>query len=132
MAVDKTIAKLRAILSDCPWLLDSKNIVHVPFKDPNAPKDNPSQTLPGVTWPELNELLDYASDLDKSVAEETGTAHAEGALDTNPAGDNIAIYLMGNGSQYYTMARFAAHAQRMPVGGNLFHHAIEMLLKGGL
>jgi hypothetical protein len=51
---------------------------------------------------------------------------------TNPAGDNISIFFMENGSQYYTMARFAAHAQRMPVGGNLFHHAVEMLLKGGL
>jgi hypothetical protein len=51
---------------------------------------------------------------------------------TNPAGDNISIYFMENGSQYYTMARFAAHAQKMPVGGNLFHHAVEMLLKGGL
>jgi hypothetical protein len=63
MEVHETIAKFRAMLSDCPWLLESKNIIHVPFKDPNAPKDKPSQTLPGVTWPELNELLDYAADL---------------------------------------------------------------------
>jgi hypothetical protein len=61
MAVQETIAKFRAMLSDCPWLLESKNIVHMPFKDPNAPKDKPSQTLSGVTWPELNELLDYAA-----------------------------------------------------------------------
>jgi hypothetical protein len=64
MAVQETITKFRAMLSDCPWLLGSKNIVDMPFKDPNAPKDKPSQTLPSVTWPELNELLDYAADLD--------------------------------------------------------------------
>jgi hypothetical protein len=51
---------------------------------------------------------------------------------TNSAGENIAIYFMQTGSQYYTMARFAMHAQCMPVCGNLFHHAVEMLLKGGL
>jgi hypothetical protein len=131
MAVDETIAKFRAMLSDCPWLLKSTNIVHVPFKDPNAPKDKPSRTLPGVTWPELNELLDYASDRDRSVGEEDVAAvPAEG--ESAPAGESVSTYFMQNGSQYYTMARFAAHAQRMPVGGNLFHHAVEMLLKGGL
>jgi hypothetical protein len=51
---------------------------------------------------------------------------------TEPAGDIIASYLVANGSQYYTVARFAMHAQCMPVCGNLFHHAVEMLLKGGL
>jgi hypothetical protein len=39
---------------------------------------------------------------------------------------------METGGQYYTTARFAMHAQCMPVCGNLFHHAVEMLLKGGL
>ena len=37
-----------------------------------------------------------------------------------------------NACQYYATARFAMHAQCMPVCGNLFHHAVEMLLKGGL
>ena len=50
----------------------------------------------------------------------------------NSAGDTIATYCMQTGSQYYTMARFAMHAQCVPVCGNLFHHAVEMLLKGGL
>ncbi len=49
-----------------------------------------------------------------------------------PAGDNIAIYFMQTGSQSYAVARFAMHAQRIAVCGNLFHHAVEMLLKGGL
>ena len=49
-----------------------------------------------------------------------------------PAGENISLYLMANGSQYYTTARFAMHSQCMPVCGNLFHHAVEMLLKGAL
>jgi hypothetical protein len=42
------------------------------------------------------------------------------------------MIFMETGSQYYTTARFAMHAQCMPVCGNLFHHAVEMLLKGGL
>lgn len=51
---------------------------------------------------------------------------------TEPAGDLIASYFWMTGSQYYTVARFAMHAQCMPVCGNLFHHAVEMLLKGAL
>lgn len=39
---------------------------------------------------------------------------------------------MGNACQYYATARFAMHAQLAPVVGNLFHHAVEMALKGGL
>lgn len=34
--------------------------------------------------------------------------------------------------QYYVAARFAMHAQVMPVTGNLFQLAVEMSLKGGL
>jgi hypothetical protein len=34
--------------------------------------------------------------------------------------------------QYYVTARFAMHAECMPVCGNLFHHAVEMFLKAGL
>jgi hypothetical protein len=33
---------------------------------------------------------------------------------------------------YYVAARFAAFARLNPVAGNLFHHAIEMYLKGAL
>jgi hypothetical protein len=36
------------------------------------------------------------------------------------------------GVQYYAAARFAAFAWLIPVSGNLFHHAIEMFLKGHL
>jgi hypothetical protein len=39
---------------------------------------------------------------------------------------------VGNACQYCVAARFLLHAQRIPVCGNLFHHAVEMLLKGGL
>ncbi len=39
---------------------------------------------------------------------------------------------MGNACQYYAAARFAMHAQCLPVCGNLFHHTVEMILKGGL
>ena len=34
--------------------------------------------------------------------------------------------------QYYVAARFGASAVLLPVAGNLFHHAIEMFLKGEL
>jgi hypothetical protein len=52
---------------------------------------------------------------------------------TEPAGESTtSLCLMENGSQYYTAARFATHAGCMPVAGNLFHHAVEFLLKGGL
>jgi hypothetical protein len=37
-----------------------------------------------------------------------------------------------NAYQYYAAARFAVHAQSLPVCGTLFHHAIEMALKAGL
>ena len=37
-----------------------------------------------------------------------------------------------NACQYYATARFAMHAKCMPVMGILFHHTVEMLLKGGL
>ena len=43
-----------------------------------------------------------------------------------------AVIFMEYGCQYYATAKFAMHAQRFPVCGNLFHHAIEMALKGGL
>jgi len=36
------------------------------------------------------------------------------------------------GAQYYVAARASTHAQLLPVPGNLFHHAIELLLKGHL
>jgi len=36
------------------------------------------------------------------------------------------------GLQYYASARFAAFGHFAPISGNLFHHSVEMLLKGGL
>ena len=39
---------------------------------------------------------------------------------------------MNSACQYYATARFAMHAQCMPVCGNLFHHTVEMFLKAGL
>jgi hypothetical protein len=36
------------------------------------------------------------------------------------------------GTQYYIAARLAARAQLAPIHGNLFHHAVEMYLKGAL
>ncbi len=36
------------------------------------------------------------------------------------------------GTSYYVSGRFAHYANEVPVAGNLFHHAVEMLLKGCL
>ncbi len=41
-------------------------------------------------------------------------------------------HFIENGIDYYVAARFAARAQLMPVCGNIYHHAVEMLLKGHL
>lgn len=41
-------------------------------------------------------------------------------------------YFVSCGCEYYATARFAIHAQRSWVCGNLFHHAVENLLKAGL
>jgi hypothetical protein len=46
--------------------------------------------------------------------------------------DRHAELFMSSACQYYAAARFAMHAQCMPVCGNLFHHTVEMILKGGL
>src|SRR5262249_38170155 len=52
------------------------------------------------------------------------------SMTTDP--DRHASLFIGNACQYYATARFAMHAQCIPVCGNLFHHAVEMLVKGGL
>jgi hypothetical protein len=46
--------------------------------------------------------------------------------------DRHAILFIQHACQYYAAARFAMHAQCTPVCGILFHHTVEMLLKGGL
>jgi hypothetical protein len=49
------------------------------------------------------------------------------------ASDNdLSCIFVGNACQYYVAARLAMRAQCVPVTGTLFHHAVEMLLKGGL
>ena len=49
-----------------------------------------------------------------------------------PPADRLIDEFFRCGSQYYVSGRYAVHAALMPVGGNLHHHAIEMLLKGVL
>ena len=51
---------------------------------------------------------------------------------TNEIDDFNWDYFVKSGCEYYATARFAMHAQRSYVCGNLFHHAVEMLLKGEL
>jgi HEPN domain-containing protein len=43
-----------------------------------------------------------------------------------------AHFFVRSGYEYYANARFAMHAQSSYVCGNLFHHAVEMLLKANL
>jgi hypothetical protein len=43
-----------------------------------------------------------------------------------------AHFFVRSGYEYYANARFAMHAQSSYVCGNLFHHAVEMLLKADL
>lgn len=44
--------------------------------------------------------------------------------------DKISDAFLVLGSQYYTLARYCADRQYLPVSVTLFHHAVEMLLKG--
>ena len=46
--------------------------------------------------------------------------------------DRYASIFVENGCQYYAAARFAMRVALLPVMGNLFHHAVEQFLKGGL
>jgi hypothetical protein len=46
--------------------------------------------------------------------------------------DRIRVEFFHLAFQYFIAARFAASARLMPVVGTLFHHAIEMFLKGEL
>ncbi|HVO66243.1 MAG TPA: hypothetical protein VMT12_07160 [Syntrophales bacterium] len=41
-------------------------------------------------------------------------------------------FFFDHATQYYVVARFSAFSGLLPVSGNLFHHAIEMYLKGYL
>jgi hypothetical protein len=45
---------------------------------------------------------------------------------------DYAGFFVRSGYEYYANARFAMHAQSSYVCGNLFHHAVEMLLKADL
>jgi hypothetical protein len=51
---------------------------------------------------------------------------------SSPNGSFYADSFAKSGCEYYTVARFAMHAGQPYVCGNLFHHAVEMLLKAGL
>jgi hypothetical protein len=46
--------------------------------------------------------------------------------------ERIDIEFMKLGVDYYVAGRCMARAQRLPVVGNLFHHAVEMMLKARL
>jgi hypothetical protein len=44
----------------------------------------------------------------------------------------LRVNYINSGFQYYMLGRCGVAALANPVAGNLFHHAIEMMLKGGL
>ena len=46
--------------------------------------------------------------------------------------ERLASNFFNLATQYYVSARAATHAGLLPVPGNLFHHAIELFLKGDL
>jgi hypothetical protein len=51
---------------------------------------------------------------------------------TKTAEDKTALRILyfGNALQYHVAARYAAFSGFIPVSGNLFHHAVELYLKG--
>jgi hypothetical protein len=49
-----------------------------------------------------------------------------------PDPEALKFEFFSSGTNYYVAARWAALAGLMPVYGNLFHHAVEMYLKGAL
>jgi hypothetical protein len=51
---------------------------------------------------------------------------------TSVSPENYRYSAFGLGFEYYCTGRYAAVCGFMPLAGNLFHHAIEMLLKGTL
>jgi hypothetical protein len=57
---------------------------------------------------------------------------AEIARFAMPVSEVADIRLMGLGVDYYVVGRAAALAQRMPLAGNQFHHALEVMLKARL
>jgi hypothetical protein len=52
-------------------------------------------------------------------------------MTTGPDNDE-SMHFVRHACQHYATARFAMYAGCMPVMGILFHHTVEMLLKGGL
>lgn len=51
-------------------------------------------------------------------------------MSTGVVSDHASHYFFETGLRYYIAARFAARANFAFTTGNLFHHALEMLLKG--
>ena len=77
------------------------------------------QVLPGVIQVEVKEASGHRTPLN--------------ILMTNIKGiDDLKNHLFNWGTQYYIAARFGAVEWLSPVCANLFHHAIEMYLKGYL
>src|SRR5215467_9950881 len=69
-----------------------------------------------------------------AVTSETSLSGVRAGVESGmtAASDCRAMIFVKNACEYYATARFAMHAQCMPVCRNLFHHAVEMLLKRGL
>src|SRR5260221_7699546 len=65
------------------------------------------------------------------IAGKTGYILRHSVLKERPMPD-ADVQFLNLGIQYYTAGRSAVLAELIPVAGNLFHHAIEMLLKARL
>ena len=62
----------------------------------------------------------------------TGLHAAAQSFRSRPESADLADWYVDTGVAYYLAARGAFFMRVHPVSGNLFHHAIEMLLKGCL
>jgi len=76
--------------------------------------------------------LDSAKQLQATVIAEGGTAVIFEAEIEARTREVASRELMRLGVQYYAAARWSAWAALLPVSGNLYHHALEVLLKAGL
>ena len=46
--------------------------------------------------------------------------------------EDVQLHFFNLATQYYVAGRYATEAGLVPVAGNLFHHSVEMYLKGAL
>jgi hypothetical protein len=83
---------------------------------------------------EISCFYDFGALLPRQQAGQTvgGSVNIWGIKMEYSRGQRISDAFFVLGSQYFAVARFSASTFLMPICGNLYHHAVEMLLKGYL